>query len=393
MNWRMGTILLLWVALSQIHNAGFGQHEPFKVHDTVPVILDGPYLVAPTETGITVVWRTDTPCHSKVMYGIDGELSLTAEPDEHGLVPVGTLHTIRLTGLSPGKTYQYKIISTRVVRMKAYWPEKGKSRESPIYRFQLPDRRKNQVSFSFVTDSQHEDVRRLQANLDLVDWDKTEFLVHGGDSVDAVDSEDQFFRVFLGPISEALAHTKPLVFARGNHDMRGAFARQVYQYVPTENGKFYYAFDAGPIHFLVLDTGEDKDDATNVYARLNSMKTYRERELDWFRNHVQKSERLRQAPFRVLLVHSPSWGWVSDENDQWTAVANQAKTDLMIAGHRHRFSVTEPGERGNDYTILVVDQDQVATVEATGQELKVTITGSDGSVVDILTLPTRTNPE
>lgn len=46
--------------------------------------------------------------------------------------------------------------------------------------------------------------------------------------------------------------------------MRGPFARQLLDYVPTPEGRFYYARDAGPVPLRVLDTGEDGDPAATL---------------------------------------------------------------------------------------------------------------------------------
>ena len=102
-----------------------------------------------------------------------------------------------------------------------------------------------------------------------------------------------------------MARSKPLVYARGNHEWRGPFARALFPYVPIEEGRFYFARDHGPMHLVVLDTGEDKPDETNVYARLNRSEPYLERELRWFEDHAQTSVRFREAPFRVVLMHQP----------------------------------------------------------------------------------------
>ncbi len=366
------------------------QDEPYRVHETRPIILDGPYLVAPSETGMTVVWRTDTPCHSKVTFGrTAGTLEFVAEPNRHGLLPVGILHAIRLTELMPGKAYSYKVASTRVVKLKPYWSEKGLTVESPTYSFTTPDRTEEKVTFSFITDTQHEDASRLNVHLDLVQWEEMDFLVHGGDALSWVEDEEQVFEKWLGPISKRLASSKPLIFARGNHDMRGAYARSLYDYVPTPTGKYYYTVDAGPIHLLVLDTGEDKTDDKNVYAGLNRFDSYREREFAWLEAHVETSKRLAQAPFRIIVMHGPFWGWVNDQKDKWTELANRAEVDLVIAGHHHRLSVVIPGEKGNDYTILVVGQDQVATVEATTRALSVAVTDKDGTQADSFVLPRK----
>jgi hypothetical protein len=134
----------------------WAQSEPYKVFDTRPVVTQGPYLVATSDTSTTIVWMTDAPSHSKVRYargaglGADA-LSSTAEPQQDGLAPVGLRHVVHVTGLEPGATYSYQVVSTRVVKMKAYWPDKGLSTSSPVYTFTTLDPRKPTASFSVVT--------------------------------------------------------------------------------------------------------------------------------------------------------------------------------------------------------------------------------------------------
>ena len=108
--------------------------EPYAVFDTRPVILHGPYLVAPTETSVTITWETDTPCHSKVLYGVDRPNS-EAISARDGLLNVGTHHTVHIRGLKPGQTYQFQAVSTRVVKMKGYWSDKGLTVMSPAATF------------------------------------------------------------------------------------------------------------------------------------------------------------------------------------------------------------------------------------------------------------------
>jgi hypothetical protein len=144
------------------------------------------------------------------------------------------------------------------------------------------------------------------------------------------------------------------------------------------------------VHLLVLDTGEDKPDDTNVYADLNRTTPYRAAELAWLREHVRTAPRLRTAPFRVVVMHQPNWGWLAGGNTDWIEAANTAGVDLVIAGHRHRFSYTAPGPTvPHKYHLLVVGQDQVARVNATTTELKVEVVGTDGKPVHTLTIPRK----
>lgn len=374
--------------------AAYAQSEPYKVFDTKPVITQGPYLVATSDMSTTIVWMTDTPSHSEVRYapgaGLDAAaLTLSAEPQQDGLVPVGLRHVVHLTGLEPGATYSYQVVSTRVVKLKAYWPDKGLSTESPVYRFTTLDPRKPVVEFNVVTDT-HEDVRRIRALNKMIDWSSTDFLVHLGDAFHWIDSEEHLFRNWLEPTAAGLQHTTPMMYARGNHEMRGPFARRLLDYVPNVEGRFYFARDAGPVHLLVLDTGEDKPDDTNVYAGLNRTIPYRAAELSWLRRHLDTAPRVRTAPFRVIVMHQPRWGWLADGNSAWIAAANTGGVDLVIAGHTHRFSYTPPGpDVPHKYHLLVIGQDQVARVRATAAAITVIVSGTNGQVVNTLTIPAR----
>lgn len=174
---------------------------------------------------------------------------------------------------------------------------------------------KPEISFSAITDI-HESNQRINAFMDLIDWKQTDFLAHTGDAYHYLSSEDQVFGSFLGSIAKGLKQEKPLVCVRGNHELRGPFARNLFDYIPIYEGRYYYARDHGPAHFIILDSGEDKPDSTNVYAGLNRLKEYREIEYEWFKNHLETNESVKNSPFRIVLMHDPRWGWVDDENDK-----------------------------------------------------------------------------
>jgi predicted phosphodiesterase len=241
------------------------------------------------------------------------------------------------------------------------------------------------ATFYAVTDT-HEDSARIDALMKLADWRSADFLLNLGDAFNTVESEDQLFAKWLDPLMRALGSTTPLIYARGNHDTRGPFARSLSTYVPIEEGRFYYARDIGPVHLVAVDTGEDKPDSTNVYAHLNSFAPYREQELAWLEDHTRSSRRMAEAPFRIAAMHQPMWGAVEGGPERWTDWANRSKIDLVIAGHTHRFAHIQPGQRGNNYPILIVGQDQLAKIEVTASKLKASVLAKDGSVVESFTI-------
>ncbi|WP_342118993.1 FN3 domain-containing metallophosphoesterase family protein [Pseudoduganella sp. OTU4001] len=378
---------IAWIALAALSvGTAYAQSEPYKVFDTKPVITEGPFLSALSDTAVSVVWMTDAPSHAKVILR-DGDQVREIEPQVDGLVPVGQRHVVTVTGLTPGRRYSYETVSTRVVKLKPYWPDKGLSTSSAAASFTTFNPQQERVSFSVVTDT-HEDTARIGRLMKMVDWGSTDALLHLGDAFHWLDSEEQLWAKWLRPTVAGMAPGKPLLFARGNHELRGAYARQLAGYVPTPEGSYYYARTMGPVHLLVLDTAEDKPDDTNVYAQLNRTVPYRADELAWLRAHVGRSTHFAMAPFRVVAMHQGDWGWLPDNGAAWTALANQAKVDLVIAGHDHEFSYHAP-DREHGYHRLILGQDQLARVEATQRELTVRVLSDKGVQVHQLRIPAR----
>jgi len=382
-------VLLAVVAVADAKNVSPAVDDddanaPYKVYDAMPAITMGPLLLDMAEDSVAIEWMTDAPSDAKVSYG-EGTLDHEAVPQVDGLRPVGTMHRVVLRGLQPGRSYQYRIASRRVVALKPYWPDRGGTVVSATYAFTTFDAAKSSVRFATMTDT-HENVERVRALTALVQRRPVDFVVHTGDAVHYATGEDQLKDKFLEPIATGLQGHTPLLYARGNHEYRGAFARSLGGYLHAQEGRYYYTRDAGPVHLVVVDTGEDKPDATNVYAGLNDLRSYRAEEYAWFARVLTEESRTRAAPFSVVLGHDPGWGWLDGANGEWTRRANEAKVDLFIAGHLHRLERVNPGERGNDFTILALGQDQIARVEADERELKVTVLDREGRTVDAFAL-------
>lgn len=120
------------------------------------------------------------------------------EPQVDGLVPVGVRHVVHLKDLSPGTTYGYEVVATRVVKLNAYWPDKELDARSGPHQLVTFDRSSPSVSFTVVTDT-HEDRELIGRLNEAIDWESTDFLVHAGDAFNWVDTEEHVFRAWLRP--------------------------------------------------------------------------------------------------------------------------------------------------------------------------------------------------
>jgi predicted phosphodiesterase len=321
-----------------------------------------------------------------VRYGEHG-LDHEAVAEHEGLLDVGTFHRVVIDGLQPGHTYQYQVASRRVVAVRPYWPERGRTVQGAMARFTTLDPARGTARFAVITDT-HEKVPRIHTLLGEIRKTPQDFVAHLGDTVNYAVSEQQLKDVFLAPTAADLGGAVPLLYVHGNHEYRGPFARRLGPYLHAQDDRYDFARDDGPLHLVAVDTGEDKPDDTNVYAGLNDLRDYRREGLARF-GQALAAPRTRSAPFTVILGHQPDWGWTGGDNAKWTQLANAAHVDLFIAGHEHRFMHIKPGERGNDFPILVVGQDQVAWVEADAHTLKVRVTDSGGKLVDAFTLERR----
>jgi predicted phosphodiesterase len=359
---------------------------PYKTWDSTPAITMPPLLLDVSDTSMVIEWMTDGDSDGIVHYGEHGlDRSATAQHD--GLLDVGRFHRVVIDGLQPGHAYQYQVASRRVVALNAYWPERGQTVKGAPGHFTTLDSARPVARFAAITDT-HESVPRIRTLLEGIRKSPVDFVAHLGDSINYAVSEQQLENVFLAPAAAALGSTTPMLYVRGNHEYRGPFARALGPYLHAQDERYDFVRDDGPLHLVAVDTGEDKPDGTNVYAGLNDLRDYRRQGLARF-GQALAAERTRAAPFTVVLAHQPNWGWTDGDNAQWTRLANQAKVDLLIAGHVHRFMHIKPGEWGNDFPILVVGQDQVAWIEADDRGLKVRVTGSDGTLVDSFTLERR----
>jgi len=105
--------------------------------------------------------------------------------------------------------------------------------------------------------------------------------------------------------------------------------------------------------------------------------------------HLAGNARVKSTPFRVILMHQPSWGWTADQGARWPELANRAGVDLAICGHFHKTSISKAGEFGRNFPVLILGQDQIAFVEAAASEIRVTVKALDGTIVQTLTVLAR----
>ncbi len=357
------------------------------------VLAHGPCLQVPGTNEMTVSWHTNRVGVSKVLYGKNTP-DAVAVASKDGLIPNdSTCHAVRLTGLEPGQTYQYKTI-TREFKGYAtpYLVKYGDTAESDTFTFTTLDPNKAAYSFLMWNDI-HDDCKRLQAMFDDVKWDGVDFTVFNGDMVNDFIRPEQPFRGFYDASVSRFARKLPMVFVRGNHETRGPMARRLNDYFPGRNGRQYWSFDHGPVHYVVLDSGEDKPDSDKEYAGLVDFTPYRQEQAEWLKADLA-GDAAKRAKFRVVLSHQPSaYGRLNDFGVQeirrlWDPIINAANVQLWLSGHVHDFMQRAPHEGGdNAYHAVINPNDGTTRVDVTPDVLQVTVIKKGGKVLTTLRIP------
>lgn len=349
-------------------------------------IAHGPYLQAPSPTGMTIVWITNRNCVSKVIYGTSsGALTESAVSSQHGLIDANTaLHRVSLRGLKPGTTYYYRAVSTEIVDFKPYKTTYGQTVQSDLWQFTTLDERKERFRFVVLND-RHEKVPALRTALRSVGWDTVDLAFFNGDMISDPMTEQQIFRGFLDPCCNLFAAAVPFVYVRGNHETRGLLARRFMNWFPTDSGRYYYSISHGGVCFTMLDAGEDKADTSNEYSGLVDFERYLKEETEWLRKEVE-TEAFRKANFRVVVVHIPPTGMVDPKFirekwalDTWGPIFEKAKVDVVFSGHTHQYAEIPPREGKNAFPLIIGGTETVIRCEVDGQRLSIVVTNNDGS--------------
>lgn len=358
-------------------------------------ITFGPYLQQVGENEAVIVWGTDKRSVSWVETAPDDNLHFYAEErpkfyQTHlGRKVIGTLHRVKVDGLTPGTTYRYRVFSQEVTEEKTYQVSYGGVASTRVYqkeplRFTTVDPAKTSIRFSVVNDI-HADTARMARLLKDVRRGETDFVVFNGDMVSHMDTERQVVDGFINKAVDMFASEVPFYMVRGNHEGRGVMAARYPEYFPASTGMPYYTFRQGSVFFIVMDGGEDKPDSDIEYFGLNRMDRYREDEARWLKG-VVATEEFRSSPYKVVLLHVPPFGdtWHGQLHAQrmFMPILNEAGVDVMVCGHLHRHLFVQPGkECGAKFPVIINSNVDVIEASADGHSLELSVKNGNGQEI------------
>lgn len=352
-------------------------------------IAVGPYLQTNFGNEMTILWLTNKVAAGWVEFGEDiNKLDRKAYgKSAFGLKEANSkLNCVTLKGLIPGKTYYYRIYSKEIKDFQPYKLTYGATVNSETESFINTDTTKKEVSFLMLNDI-HDRPKSIPLLLDLDNDKKNDFVFFNGDIFDYQTDEQQIIDHMLTPCVDAFAKKTPFIYVRGNHETRGKFAREFPQYFMNVG---HAAFTLGPVRFVIIDTGEDKEDAHPVYAGIVDFDQYRVEQAEWFKQEIN-SKAFKKAPFRIVLMHiPPRFSGDAHGPTHLTALfdplLNKGKVDLVLSGHTHKYKVHLPNTEANQYPLIIGGGPSQGTrtltkVSINENELKVSMLDDSGKEV------------
>jgi hypothetical protein len=186
-----------------------------------------------------------------------------------------------------------------------------------------------------------------------------DFLVMNGDIPDHCGELENCKNIYV--IADELTKGEiPIIFSRGNHDMRGVWAEEFANYTPSANGRTYFNVKLGNLWAMVLDCGEDKADDSQEYGNTICCHSFRLDQTRFLKKVIANAEKEYNAPGvtkRVIISHTPFTRVNRPPFDieqplykEWIAmIGEHIKPDFYLSGHLHTCQVIRPGDAEDSF--------------------------------------------
>ena len=177
--------------------------------------------------------------------------------------------------------------------------------------------------------------------------ENTDFVIFLGDIVSMVESEKD--AQLVNKIAHGITGGQiPVIYARGNHEIKGECSEVLYKYVGSRNQEFYYWVTlSDAVYAVVLDMGEDHEDDWWEYYGTAQFDQYR-REQTRMLEELLEDGTFKNYPYRMALCHIPipyveEDGLFEQTRLDWTALLNEMGMDISLSGHLHKMWQLLPG--------------------------------------------------
>ena len=175
-----------------------------------------------------------------------------------------------------------------------------------------------------------------------------DFVVLIGDLISMVETEED------ARLASELAHSItggeiPVIYARGNHEIKGEQAENLYKYVGSRNQGFaYWVTLSDQVFGVVLDMGEDHEDDWWEYYGTARFDLYRQEQTRMLEQLLAAGD-YESYPYRMAICHIPivhvnKHGYFAQTKETWTKLLNELGADISLSGHEHELWPLLPGQ-------------------------------------------------
>ena len=265
-----------------------------------PKLTAGPWLSNPDSTGkLTVNFCT----LGEVGAGIQLSDGTIHWHQRQGQILKRNFHSVPLENLPTDTPLEYQVVAISPSSYEC-------TPISPKYPIRIPDAACSKFSLFLTADLQFDldtQQKYLSKMLAAADAQSCDLFVLNGD----VNSAFQPKEVINGPLKllqEYGSASKPILYVRGNHELRGPFADRFLDYFACSNGTTNDLLRYGDTAFLILDSWEDKPSETpgHPYCKWNLDKRFLEEQKQWFASAIQQDAWL-SAKRRIVLCHAAAY--------------------------------------------------------------------------------------
>ena len=184
-----------------------------------------------------------------------------------------------------------------------------------------------------------------------------DFVVLLGDLVSMVETEAD------AQLANELAHgitggEIPVIYVRGNHEIKGEWAEELYKYVGSKHESFCYTVTLGDddVFAVVLDMGEDHEDDWWEYYGTAQFDLYRAEQTELLEDVLEDGD-YENYRYRMALCHIPvpyvdKNGYFETFRNEWTSLLNEMDPDIYLGGHKHVLWPFIPGQIEPNTTLV-----------------------------------------
>lgn len=350
-------------------------------------IKKGPYLIySGNSENMTILWQTD----SRVKCTLEWGLSPTNY--EHKITSIGygfhRQHRYKISGLVPNTHYFYRV----TVDGKMYT---GNFHSAPS------DAEQNVKFLAYGdtrTNPQYQDelARQMVATYTGEPAYQT-FLLHVGDWAE-FDTDKSWQHDFFPKTQPNLVRFKtelPILGCMGNHECSGKMLRRYYPYPYVSNNRFFWSFDYGPVHVIILDQ--------YTWYKSGSIQYW------WLKKDLTNSRK----QWKFIVLHEPGWSAggkhknTKEVQEYIQPLCKQYGVDVVFCGHNHYYARAEvdgvqhvttgsggaptyPPEANQPYVVFEKNIMEFCKINIEGSILSFQAVDKDGNVIDYFSI-THTN--